>query len=179
MRSPAGLAVAMGIVALATPAAAVAAPASTWGATIFVVAITLVVILLCVLLHYEGLTLLQRQLGHASMGPRRTRVLIGIVGVLLMHAIEILFFACGYAAADFIPSAGGIGGIGEHGHHRMLDLWYFSAITYTTVGYGDLAPVGALRFMAAAESLAGFVLVSWSASFTYLVMERFWGQRRP
>ena len=30
----------------------------------------------------------------------------------------------------------------------------------------------------AAESLAGFVLVSWSASFTYLVMERFWGQRR-
>jgi hypothetical protein len=54
---------------------------------------------------------------------------------------------------------------------------YFSAITYTTVGYGDLVPLGALRFLAAVESLAGFVLVSWSASFTYLVMERFWGQR--
>ncbi|MBK8067333.1 MAG: two pore domain potassium channel family protein [Rhodanobacteraceae bacterium] len=155
-----------------------AVPVSTLEATAAVVAITLVVILLCVLLQYEGLMLLQRNLGHAHLGPRRLRVLFGIVGVLAMHATEILLFACGYAVADYIPAAGSIGGIGEHGHIRLLDVWYFSAITYTTVGYGDLAPVGALRFMAAAESLAGFVLVSWSASFTYLAMERFWGQRR-
>lgn len=178
MHLHAGLAVAAGFVAAAAPAVAAAAPVSTWGATFMVVAITLAVILLCVLLHYEGLTLLQRQLGHSGLGPRRLRVLIGILGVVLMHAIEILFFASGYAAADYFPAAGGIGGVGDKGIHRLLDLWYFSAITYTTVGYGDLAPVGALRFMAAAESLAGFVLVSWSASFTYLVMERYWGQRR-
>lgn len=163
---------------LAAMPALAAVPVSTLEATAAVVAITVAVILLCVLLHYEGLTLLQRNLGHTHIGPRRLRVLFGILGVLLMHAVEILLFACGYVAADFIPAAGSIGGVGEHGHIRLLDVWYFSAITYTTVGYGDLAPVGALRFMAAAESLAGFVLVSWSASFTYLVMERFWGQRR-
>jgi hypothetical protein len=166
------------LLAAAASASTGVPPVSTLGATVAVVAITLVVIFLCVLLHYEGLTLLQRQLGHAGMGPRRLRVLFGIVGVLFMHAIEIMLFACGYAAADYFPAAGSIGGVGEHGRIRLLDVWYFSAITYTTVGYGDLAPVGALRFMAAAESLAGFVLVSWSASFTYLVMERFWGQRR-
>ncbi|MBK9657094.1 MAG: two pore domain potassium channel family protein [Rhodanobacteraceae bacterium] len=124
------------------------------------------------LLHYEGLTLLQRNLGHVHMGPRRMRVLFGIIGVLLMHAIEIMFFALGYAAVHAVTDGGAIHGMP---HPEFLDLMYFSAITYTTVGYGDLVPIGPLRFIAAVESLAGFVMVSWSASFTYLVMERFWG----
>jgi hypothetical protein len=145
-----------------------------WEAQLAVVAITAMVIVLSVLLHYEGLTLLQRNLGHLRLGPRRMRVLFGIIGVLLMHAIEITFFAAGYAGVHAIDGAGAIKGMS---HPEFLDLMYFSAITYTTVGYGDLVPLGALRFLAAVESLAGFVLVSWSASFTYLVMERFWGQR--
>jgi hypothetical protein len=147
---------------------------ASWEAQLAVVAITVTVIVLSVLLHYEGLTLLQRNLGHLHLGPRRMRVLFGIIGVLLMHAIEITFFACGYGVIFLVRGAGAIGGMPEP---EFLDLMYFSAITYTTVGYGDLVPMGALRFMAAVESLAGFVLVSWSASFTYLVMERFWGQR--
>lgn len=145
-----------------------------WEAQLAVVAITIAVIVISVLLHYEGLTVLQRNLGHVHVGPRRLRVLFGIIGVLVMHAIEIAFFAGGYAAIHAVPDAGSIGGMP---HPQFLDLMYFSAITYTTVGYGDLVPLGALRFLAAVESLAGFVLVSWSASFTYLVMERFWGQR--
>lgn len=151
------------------------APAAVgWGAPTAVVAITFAVIIASVLLHYEGLTLLQRNLGHVHVGPRRLRVLFGIIGVLMMHAIEITFFACGYGVIFLIRGAGAIGGMPDP---KFLDLMYFSAITYTTVGYGDLVPTGSLRFMAAVESLAGFVLVSWSASFTYLVMERFWGQR--
>lgn len=161
--------------ALAGAAQTATAPAvAGWGAQLAVIAITLVVIVLSVLLHYEGLTLLQRNLGHVHLGPRRMRVLFGIIGVLLMHAIEITFFACGYGVIFLVRDAGSIGGMP---HPEFLDLMYFSAITYTTVGYGDLVPMGALRFLAAVESLAGFVLVSWSASFTYLVMERFWGQR--
>ncbi|GMU42730.1 MAG: two pore domain potassium channel family protein [Xanthomonadales bacterium] len=158
--------------AAATPACASAGPEA--GATALVLGLTLLVIVACVLLHYEGLTLLQQRIGHLHLGPRRLRVLFGIVGVLLMHAVEIVLFAAGYSS---VLALGEVGAIGGMGHPRFLDLMYFSAITYTTVGYGDLAPLGELRFMAAAESLAGFVLVSWSASFTYLVMERFWQRR--
>ena len=145
-----------------------------WHAQLAVVLITICAIVASVLLHYEGLTLLQRNLGHVHMGPRRMRVLFGIIGVLLMHAIEITFFALGYAGVHAVTDGGAIHGMP---HPEFLDLMYFSAITYTTVGYGDLVPIGPLRFIAAVESLAGFVMVSWSASFTYLVMERFWGQR--
>ena len=55
-----------------------------------------------------------------------------------------------------------------------LDYVYFSFITYTTVGYGDMVPRGPIRFIAATEALTGWVLLGWSASFTFLEMQRFW-----
>ena len=47
-------------------------------------------------------------------------------------------------------------------------------MTFSTVGFGDIAPVGPIRFTSATEALCGFVLITWSASFTYLEMEKFW-----
>jgi hypothetical protein len=45
------------------------------------------------------------------------------------------------------------------------------------VGFGDLVPSGPIRFLSGMEALTGFVLIAWSASFTYLEMERFWRAR--
>ena len=56
----------------------------------------------------------------------------------------------------------------------VLECVYLSAMTFSTVGFGDLAPLGAIRFLSGTEALTGFVLDTWSASFTYLEMERFW-----
>ena len=36
------------------------------------------------------------------------------------------------------------------------------------------APLGPVRFLSGTEALTGFVMITWSASFTYLEMERFW-----
>ena len=60
----------------------------------------------------------------------------------------------------------------------MFDHVYFSASVFTTVGFGDLAPSGPIRFMTGTEAIAGFVLLGWSASFTYLEMEHLWRKRR-
>jgi hypothetical protein len=59
----------------------------------------------------------------------------------------------------------------------LLDSVYLSAMTYTTVGFGDLTPAGAIRFLSGTEALTGLMLVTWSASFTYLEMERYWRSR--
>jgi hypothetical protein len=56
----------------------------------------------------------------------------------------------------------------------FFDLVYLSAMSYTTVGFGDVAPIGPIRFLTGTEALTGFVLIAWSASFTYLEMERYW-----
>ena len=46
---------------------------------------------------------------------------------------------------------------------------------YTTLGVGDVAATGLMRVPAGIESLVGLVLITWTASFSYLAMERFWG----
>src|SRR5438128_3670497 len=40
----------------------------------------------------------------------------------------------------------------------LLTAVYFSAVTATSVGYGDVVPMGAARLLAIAESVAGLVL---------------------
>ena len=40
----------------------------------------------------------------------------------------------------------------------VLSALYFSAVTATSVGYGDLVPLGAARLLAIAESIAGLVI---------------------
>jgi len=51
---------------------------------------------------------------------------------------------------------------------------YFSFTVYTTVGFGDIYPQGELRFLTGIESLTGLVLITWTASFLYVKMTRYW-----
>ena len=37
----------------------------------------------------------------------------------------------------------------------LIKLMYFSVVTFTTLGYGDLVPVGPSRIIAAIEAFAG------------------------
>ena len=64
-------------------------------------------------------------------------------------------------------------------HITLFDTVYLSATTYTTLGYGDLTPTGNIRFLYGMESLTGLVLVTWSASLTFIELQRQWqGMRR-
>ena len=42
----------------------------------------------------------------------------------------------------------------------FLDALYFSGLTFTTIGYGDITPIGFARFLAVLEGLFGIVLSS-------------------
>lgn len=132
--------------------------------------ISMTAVVACVLLHYEVLKWLSRFLAHLKK-LHRTRVLILILGLMLIHLIEIWLYAFGYAIVDRRADFGHLQGKLQEG---WLDYIYFSFVTYATVGYGDIVPVGPIRFLAAQEALSGVVLIAWSASFTFLEMGRFW-----
>lgn len=142
---------------------------SDWLVNLIVVAATLLAVALSVLTHYEGLVLASRGLARLG-GQRRIKVLYGIASVLCLHVVEIWIFGTTLWMLLHWPEFGNLGPVAPH----LFDVIYFSAVTFTTVGFGDLAPVGAIRFLSGTEALAGFVLITWSASFTYLEMERFW-----
>jgi Ion channel len=140
------------------------------------VAVTFASVVAVVLLHYEGLSLIGRII-KARAFHHRTKILVLIFAQLGLHIIEIWMFAGAAFVLTQAPEFGAVlpasVGVPVGG---FLDFVYFSAITYTTVGFGDFVPAGPVRFLAGMEALTGFVLITWSASFTFLEMQRYWGR---
>jgi hypothetical protein len=135
-------------------------------------------VMICVLVHYEVLRKLSDWLTHLRQ-LHRTRVLVLILGLLTTHVFEIWIYAIGFGLLDGVSDFGSIAHVQfPDTQSNWLDYVYYSFMTFTTVGYGDLVPHGPIRFIAATEALTGFVLLGWSASFTFLEMQRFWREPR-
>lgn len=135
-----------------------------------VISATLFAVSLCVLLHYEALAGLTRLLSQMTLRARR-RILVLIPCVMLAHAAQIWVFGLTYVVLCRNPAYGAITGSGEL---YFFDYIYFSAMVFTTVGFGDLVPSGPIRLLAGMEGLTGLVFITWSASFAFLEMQRFW-----
>jgi hypothetical protein len=141
----------------------------------FIVAgLTVLTVLLVVALHYEAFVRLSGWLRRP--GPdelkMRERLLALVLSLIVLHVAEIWLFALtGWGLTEFVPGAGGI-----HAPYPVsfLDQVYLSAATFTTVGYGDVYPHGPIRFLFGTEALVGFALITWSASLTFLEMQRHW-----
>lgn len=136
-----------------------------------VVVATGLVVIACVLLHYEGFALLQRWLNGMHTELRRRRILLLMFGLLALHVLDVWLFGAAYYLLIDPHSVSRL--LGSQGN-GLLEFVYFSAVVYTTLGLGDLVPVGAIRFMTGTEALTGFLLITWSASFTVLEMQRYW-----
>ena len=98
--------------------------------------------------------------------------MIGVV--VAAHILEAGLYAAAYYT---LQTRFGMGGLSGHLDGDLLDYFYFSMATYTTLGIGDHHPSGVMRLVAGVESLNGLVLIGWSASFTYLTMLEFWGPK--
>lgn len=127
-----------------------------------------------IVLHYEALERLNDLLPRLRWPPR-SRILVLMFALLAVHTLEIWLFGIALYAISLYPALGRVAGAEPL---QLLDAVYLSTVTYSTVGYGDLIPQGPLRLLLGFESLCGFLLVSWSASFTYLEMQRLWRPRR-
>ena len=136
--------------------------------------VTIVCVVLLVastVLHYETLRLLSFWLGRIRILPR-AKMLIVILGTFVSHSLQVVLYALGYQWLAEGMHLGALGG--GSGTHTFNDYLYFSAETYTSLGFGDLIPVGPLRFVVSVETLNGLLLIGWSASYIYISMERFW-----
>ncbi|MBL3558936.1 MULTISPECIES: ion channel [Marinobacter] len=148
------------------------------GGELVVVSVTALVVSLVVVFHFEVIQLLNRfcpERQPQSRGEFRNRpiILANMFALLIAHVVEIWLFG---VAFWYLLDQDGLGAINGYAHLSLLDSVYFSAATYTTVGWGDLAATGHVRFLAGTEALVGFMMITWSASFSYLIMGRTWGK---
>jgi len=119
---------------------------------------------LCVIVHAIGMTALLRWGNQliVRMGSRfwfSTWMLVRTAGwIILLHLIEIAVWAFFYAW--------------DHGMPDLHSAFYFSAVTYTTTGYGDLVLPNEWRLVGGVEALTGILMCGWSAAFFFAVVSR-------
>jgi hypothetical protein len=118
---------------------------------------------LCVVIHATGVTVaLRRVRGHAIGRPRASRwigLFVGLAGwIVLLHLLEISSWAVVYVWDEAMPD--------------LSSALYFSAVTYTTTGYGDLVLSKEWRLVGAVEALTGILMCGWSTGFFFAVVSR-------
>ena len=132
--------------------------------------ISLLLVAATIAIHYETLRLTSLKLTHLPVAPR-TRIIVMLVAALFSHLLHALIYAAAFLGLE---RYGGFGTLGGDRGHQFEDAFYFSITSYTTLGIGDLYPTGGLRLISGIEALNGLVMVGWTASMTYLYMEKFW-----
>lgn len=129
-------------------------------------AVSGVMIVLVLAIHMVGLGALLvmiRWRGDGAREPGHQLVQAGLIlavvlGVLGLHGIEIWLFAGLYLL------------LGEIG--TLEEALYFSASTFSTLGYGDVVLSASWRLVAAMEGITGFLLIGWSTAFLVSVVGR-------
>ncbi|MDG1944479.1 MAG: potassium channel family protein [Halioglobus sp.] len=139
-------------------------------AIVFIV--NILVIALAVIIHYEFLYRITVLMPRLKI-RHRFRIVFGVFLALTAHAAEVWVFAISFYLMNKSQNWGTLEGNFDG---SLWDCAYFSFTTFTTLGFGDIQPMGDLRFLTGLESLTGLVLITWTASFLYLEMTRYWNE---
>ena len=134
-----------------------------------VLVINCLVVALAVLVHYQFLYRIVLYMPKMKV-RHNFKIVFGVFGALIAHIIEIWIFGIAFYCMDIADGWGSLVGNVSGG---LMDSVYFSFTVYTTVGFGDIEPHGSLRYLTGIESLTGLILITWTASFLYLEMQRY------
>lgn len=139
---------------------------------IVVLIVTIAAVSATVLLHLATLRKLAGVLARIDDRPVFAP-LVMIFSLIAAHVAEIWLFAGAYGWLTGRAGVGALAGLTGD----LSDYVYYSGVSYTTVGFGDIVPRGPIRLLTGTEALTGLLMIAWSASFTFLEMQRFWGRR--
>jgi len=125
--------------------------------------VALTLMALCVAIHATGVSWAMHRLRRRRRAPLRfatiTRLFVFVsVWIVLLHLAEISLWAGFYVWRNAMPD--------------LPSALYFSAVTYTTTGYGDLVLSEGWRLLGAVEALTGILMCGWSTGFFFAIVNR-------
>ena len=130
---------------------------------------TCALIVITVGMHAVGFSVLLRTMLKSDKTLQKdfllsTLLLIGMVfWLLLIHMAEITVWGLFYFWQGFLPDA--------------ESAFYFSGVTYATVGYGDLLLPQPWRMLGPVEGLTGILMCGLSTGFFFAFFSRILGPR--
>jgi hypothetical protein len=118
----------------------------------------------CVAIHGLGMILGLRWFSRTRPGyrhhfsvPQMFWLLVQVVfGLLVLHLLQILVWAACYQWSGCFPD--------------FVTSFYYSATSYSTVGYGDVLPPGNWRILGAIEAVTGILMFGWSTGVLFSVV---------
>lgn len=116
--------------------------------------------------HYQAIRLLDR---YARRALHPYPALLVVIGALVtVHLVEI-----GAYAILFMLAGGplGLGTFEGSSSASPMGFFYNAAEAYASLGYGDVYPTGDMRLIASIAPLNGILLLSWSGSFLFSLVE--------
>ena len=118
---------------------------------------------ICVAIHATGMASVMRRRsllpGATSRTWPWTWLLIRLAGwIIVLHLAEITLWAGFY--------------VWQHAMSDLQSALYFSAVTYTTTGYGDLVLPQEWQLLGGVEALTGILMCGWSTGFFFAVFSR-------
>lgn len=116
--------------------------------------------------HLGTLVLLARAIRHWSRRPTWWAIGCLVLVAIVAHLCEITIFAGAIRVLEYVdPLAAPDDG-------TQFSVWYRSAVAYTSLGGSEPSPSFAERWLTAVEALTGLILITWTASFLFVEMQR-------
>jgi voltage-gated potassium channel len=95
---------------------------------------------------------------------KASRVLLLTAVVLLsLHLLEVFIWASVYRLLVPLSEI-----------DTLETAFYFSLVTFTSLGYGDVTLGPQWRILGGIEALNGVLLLGWTTAFLYAVLQRIW-----
>ena len=117
--------------------------------------------------HHFGILFVHRFMPRTGRRAHRA-ILTAFLGLLVLHTLEILGWAGAYAV---LLDQGWFGSLGGSFEGTFNDLIYFSGMNFVTLGFTQLTTEGPIRLVSMMQSLGGFMVLTWSATFIYSVWQ--------
>lgn len=126
---------------------------------------------LTVAIHATGTSIWMRFVGRRSVGHsgrwqmrHHWQVFLWTALILIfLHSVEIVLWALMYL---WLPS--------EPVLQTFEQAVYFSLVTFTTLGYGDITLQPSQRLLSGIEAMNGILLFGWSTALFFAVFQRSW-----
>ena len=131
--------------------------------------ISLVLIVACVSVFYEIMAHVWVNLPRLEGRPR-LQILLTVIASFIGHTIAIWIFGIAFYLLVHHTGFGALSG--DYGGD-LLSFIYFSAVSYSSLGLGDIYPLGELRLLIGVVAILGLILIGWTITFTYLVTDKY------
>jgi len=134
------------------------------------VSLAVILVLLTFYIHLIAMRGINKIIPHTAISSHN-QVLVIVILLFAAHVFEISIYALVFELCIEYLNIGTLEG---DIINNFMEYLYYSLVMYTSLGLGDIYPMGHIRFITGIEALNGLMLITWSASFTFLAMKRLW-----